>query len=306
MPQKIKELARLPLNNDYVFKRVFAHKGNEDILKDFLEAILHIKIQKIEVQNPELPKNYKEEKKGILDIKIQMNENTLIDVEMQLANEENIDSRSTTYLGKLIANQLHPGDVYTELKKSITICILNFEFFKTNNYHNIARMKFDRATEETYIDMGYEKEEEIATPYMEMHFIELPKFIKKSPEAKTKLEQWLWLLAGEEEKIEMAKKENEEVKKAVEVLEVMSMDPKERERCESIAMYEFFRQDAERIKFEKGLKQGREEGKEEGKIEKQKEIAKKLLLENLPIEQIVRVTGLDKKEIEKLKEEKRR
>ena len=67
MPQKIKELPRLPLNNDYVFKRVFAHKENEDILKDFLEAILHIEIQKIEVQNPELPKNYKEEKKGTLD-----------------------------------------------------------------------------------------------------------------------------------------------------------------------------------------------------------------------------------------------
>lgn len=300
MPQKIKEITRLPLNNDYVFKRVFAHEGNEDILKDFLEAILHIKIQKIEVQNPELPKNYKEEKKGTLDIKIQLNENTLIDVEMQVENEENIDSRSTTYLGKLVANQLHPGDVYTKLKKSITICILNFEFYKTNNYHNIAKMKFDEATKETYIDMGYKEEENIASSYIEMHFIELPKFIKKNPEAKTKLEQWLWLLAGKEEKIEMAKKENEEVKKAVEVLNVMSMDPKERERCESIAMYEFFRQDAERIKFEKGLKQGKEEGKEEGKKEKQKEIAKKMLKLGIDRETIEEVTELSKEEIEKL------
>lgn len=305
MPQRIKELTRLPLNNDYVFKRVFTYEGNEDILKDFLEAILHIKIQKIEVQNPELPKNYKEEKKGTLDIKIQMNENTLIDVEMQITNEENIDSRSTTYLGKLIANQLHPGDVYTKLKKSITICILNFEFFKTNNYHNIAKMKFDKATKETYIDMGYKEEEEIVTPYMEMHFIELPKFMKKNPEAKTKLEQWLWLLAGKEEKIEMAQKENEEVKKAVEVLEVMSMDPKERERCESIAMYEFFRKDAERIKFEKGLKQGKEEGKKEGKIEgkieKQREIAKKLLKKGMKVQEITEITELSKEEIEKIK-----
>ncbi len=167
---------------------------------------------------------------------------------------------------------------------------------------------FDKATQETYIDMGYEEEEEIATPYMEMYFIELPKFIKKNPEAKTKLEQWLWLLAGEEEKIEMAKKENEEVKKAVEVLDMMSMDPKERERCESIAMYEFFRQDAERIKFEKGLKQGREEGrqegkeegKQEGKIEKQKEIAKKMLKIGVDIEIIEKATELTKEEIEKL------
>lgn len=181
------------------------------------------------------------------------------------------------------------------------ICILNFEYFKTNNYHNIAKMKFDKATEESYIDMGYEEEEEIATSYMEMHFIELPKFMKKNPEAKTKLEQWLWLLAGKEEKIEMAQKENEEVKKAVEVLEVMSMDPKERERCESIAMYEFFRKDAERIKFEKGIKQGKEEGKIEGKIEKQKEIAKKLLKKGMKVQEITEITELSKEEIEKIK-----
>lgn len=82
MPQKIKEFSRLPLNNDYVFKRVFTYEGNEDLLRDFLEAILNIRIQKIEVQNPELPKNYKEEKRGTLDIKVQLNKNTIIDVEM--------------------------------------------------------------------------------------------------------------------------------------------------------------------------------------------------------------------------------
>ncbi len=51
MVRKNKEIYRLPLTNDYVFKRVFAKEGNEDILKDFLEAILDIEIQKIEVQN---------------------------------------------------------------------------------------------------------------------------------------------------------------------------------------------------------------------------------------------------------------
>lgn len=292
MPQKIKEFSRLPLNNDYVFKRVFAYQGNENLLKDFLEAILNIQIQKIEVQNPELPKNYKEQKKGTLDIKVQLNENTIIDVEMQLENEENIDSRSTSYLGKLVSNQLHTGDFYTQLKKSIVICILNFEFYKTNNYHNIAKMKFDKATKETYIDMGYEEEDQIASSYIQMHFIELPKFIKKNPEVRTKLEQWLWLLAGKEDKIEMAEEKNKEVRKAVKVLNQMSMDPKERERCESIALAEFFRRDAERIKFEKGIK--------EGERKKQIEIAKELLKLGIKIEDIEKATKLTKEEIQKL------
>ena len=33
-------LELLPLTDDYIFKRVFAYKGNESVLKDFLEALL--------------------------------------------------------------------------------------------------------------------------------------------------------------------------------------------------------------------------------------------------------------------------
>lgn len=38
--KKIREVERLPLTDDYIFKRVFAFEGNESVLKDFLEAIL--------------------------------------------------------------------------------------------------------------------------------------------------------------------------------------------------------------------------------------------------------------------------
>lgn len=55
------------------------------------------------------------------------------------------------------------------------------------------------------MEMGYKKEDELATTDLEMHFIEIPKFIKKDSGAKTKLEQWLWLIADREDKLEMAK-----------------------------------------------------------------------------------------------------
>lgn len=88
-------------------------------------------------------------------------------------------------------------------------------------------MKFERAKENEFIDMGYQREDEIATQDLEMHFIEIPKFVKKNPEANTRLEQWLWLIAGREEKLEMAKKENKEIKKAMDMIDEMSMDEKE-------------------------------------------------------------------------------
>ena len=44
-------LERLPLTDDYIFKRVFAYKGNESVLKDFLEALLKMIFIKMEYLN---------------------------------------------------------------------------------------------------------------------------------------------------------------------------------------------------------------------------------------------------------------
>ena len=57
--KNLKKVDMLPLSNDYVFKRIFGKGGNERILKSLLEAILKINIQKIEVKNPEIPKETK-------------------------------------------------------------------------------------------------------------------------------------------------------------------------------------------------------------------------------------------------------
>ena len=43
---------------------------------------------------------------------------------------------------------------------------------------------------------------------IEMHFIELPKFVQKISGTKSKLEQWLWVMVGKEDKMEKARKEN--------------------------------------------------------------------------------------------------
>ena len=40
MTNETQKVERLPLTDDYIFKRVFAFEGNESVLKDFLEAIL--------------------------------------------------------------------------------------------------------------------------------------------------------------------------------------------------------------------------------------------------------------------------
>ena len=98
----------------------------------------------------------------------------------------------------------------------------------------------------------------------------------------------------------LAEKENKEIKKAMNTLDFISEDPKERERHNSIIMAEYNRLTSEHNFFEAGVEEGIEKGIEKGKEEERKEIAKKLLKIRIPIEQIIETTGLTKQEIEQL------
>ena len=56
----------LTLKDDIVFKAFFARKGNEEFLKDFLEALLKIEIREILIRSEvDLEKLAKDEKGGI-------------------------------------------------------------------------------------------------------------------------------------------------------------------------------------------------------------------------------------------------
>ena len=282
-------LELLPLTDDYIFKRVFAYKGNESVLKDFLEALLKIEIKGIKITNPEIIPYEKGEKRGLLDIKAEINDGTMLDVEMQMKNERNTEERATEYMGKMISEQLQVGEDYQNLKKSIVIFITNYNFLKRNSYHSVGRMKFDKTLKDEYVNMGYEKEDEVASKYIEVHYIELPKFKKKELSKFTKLDQWMCIFTQNKEGIMLAEKENKEIKRAINTLDFLSKDPKERERHNSIIMAEYNRLVSEHNFYE--------DGKKEGKIE----IAKKMLKEKVPIEMIEKFTELSKEEIEKIK-----
>ena len=218
-----------PLLDDYIFKRTFTRDDPNGILRDLLESILNIKIKNVQVLNIEIPKDLLDEKASKLDIRAEIDNDKIINIEMQVGYQGYIEKRSTLYMSKNITTQIKIAEQYNLLKPSIVINILNFNRFKRNSYHSIAHMKFEKTKQEEYVDMGYRKEDEIATDVLEMHFIELPKFIKKNAEAKTKLELWLWLIAGREDKVKMSKLDNPEVKKAMKLVEEILSDPKERE-----------------------------------------------------------------------------
>ncbi len=295
--KKQKEVDMLPLSNDYVFKRIFGKGGNEKILKSLLEAILKINIQKIEVKNPEIPKETIDEKLSILDIRAEINEDTVVDIEMQVGNTTAIERRLVVYNAKLIAGEIKVSEEYKKAKDTIVICIINDNVVKRNAYMSLAKLRYEKTEEIRYVDMGYEKEEEYLTEMVKYYIIELPKFKKKKPKIADLLEKWLYVIGGDQKMMEECKKENEEIKEAVEQLTKMSADEYERELYEirerSRLTYNTEINEARR----KGIEEGKKYGEKRGEERSKKEIAKKMKDKGAEIDFIKEVTGLTEEEI---------
>lgn len=282
----------LSLKSDWVFKKIFTKEGNEDLLIDFLEAVLNTKINKIELRNTELLKNSEEQKKGILDIKAELNDNSIIDIELQVQNQKDIIERDLFYLAKMYADQFKAGEEYVNAKKVIVINLLDFDICKRNTYHSIIHLKFEDYTKETYLKL-YDEEQTTLTDKLEIHIIELTKFLRLKDFKNNTLVDWLLLMSGEREMIEMAlSRKAKKIEKAVKELEYLSQDEKARAEYEAYDMA--IRDEKSMIIF------AERKGKEEGKKENSIEVAKEMLKINIPIETIIQVTKLTKEEIIKL------
>ena len=273
--------------NDYIFKKIFSKKGNESILKDFLISVLNIPIQKVETRaEVSLERQLEENKLGRLDILAKLDDNTIVNIEVQILNKYNFIDRTMYYWSGNYYNELRAGEDYNKVKKVIAINILDYEIFEEGPYHEIARIRRDFKNK-------------ILTDKMELHFIQIPKFLKENRGTKTKLEQWMQFISQKDEKeVELAMKENEEIKKANEEYEYLTGD--EAERRLALLREEAIRDEKTMLKGsrEEGIEIGRKEGKKENKIE----IAKNMLKERMDIRTISRLTNLTIEEIENLKE----
>ena len=264
-------MEKLKITNDYVFKRIFGRKGNESILKDFLIAVLELPIEEIEIiKDAHLDRAVIENKSGILDIKATLNNKITVNIEMQVKNQHNMIDRSLYYWSNLYSSSLYKKQNYRDNNKTITINILMFNIFEEGPYH-----------EKCMITRNYNGK--VLTEDLEMHFIQIPKC--KENDIKTKLDRWIQFIGNISEKgVNIAMKENEEIRKANEELEYLTGDEEERRLAEL---------------REKAIRD--ETTNLNGAIRKRNlEIAEKMKKENIDIQIIIKVTGLTKEEIEEL------
>ena len=285
-PKQDKKIKRYSPKMDIIFQAIFGEVGSENITKDFLEKILKRKIEKISLdKNPILRRELKDDKLGVLDIVTELDGKEKCNIEMQLIDKNNIIERMLYYWSKMYTKQIKAGGDYKKLEKTIVILIADFNIkgLEEVEYHSTWKIIETNSVKKL-----------ILTDKFELDIIELLK-IKGRENEKDQLLDWLIFLENpESERVTRKMEENENLKEAVEKLDRISEDEKMQRIIE---LREKAIRDEHAI-YDKGLDDGIEKGAKEEKIK----IVKSMLKENMDIEIIIKITGLTKEEIEKLKE----
>ena len=290
-------MERISPRVDLAFKKIFGVEENKDLLISLINSIVGAEdqVSKVTLLNPYNPKNFKTDKLSILDIKATNQDGKRFNIEIQISDEADYDKRALYYWAKIYTEQLKVAEDYSKLSKAIGIHILNFTSIpEVKKYHNV----FHITEKET--GLLYFKD-------LELHTIELKKFSDSSDEeladivakVKNALDMWLAFLTRNDLLIadNLPKELNDpNLKKAINVLNVMNFTPEEREAYED--HLKWLRIEANTIRnYEQ---RGEIRGKAEGRVERNIEIAKKMLSKNHSISDISDLTGLSPEEISKL------
>ncbi len=314
---------------DLVFKKLFGTANNIELLKSLANSILpkEEQVVKLELKNPYNPSDYLSGKITYLDIKATDEKGRWYDIEIQLAPYDFVGMRVLYYWTKKFDAQLKSGRAYNDLRKTIVISLINFNYFKDPK----GKKRFHRRIGLCDLDT---KNLYKQTDGLELIFVELKKFKKELPEIHTTLERWITFLNKASEytdnKLPPELSDDHEIKKAMKELEKMYFNEKEQQHFEAqekkfLDDLAYKKQEERKLKaqkieikkavkkavqiaeekaeekgIEKGVEKGIEKGVEKGKDARNFEIAKQMKAENENIDKIIKFTGLSKNQIEKL------
>ena len=146
---------------DFCFKELMK---NPKVRQGFVAAILGRDpktIRQTQLMNTELHREFEDDKLGILDVLIELDDGSWMNMEMQVPYFQFWANRVLFYVGKTYTGQIQKGDDYDKLQKCIHVSILDFIHFPQDQkcYRKITFC--DTETGEQYTDL------------MELHILEL-------------------------------------------------------------------------------------------------------------------------------------
>ena len=299
-PVQTEEKKLLKPKNDVVFQSIF-NQNNEKITKAFVEALLDEKITKMTINNDQiLVRDAPDDKLGILDLELDINNNEKVDVEIQLIERANFAERLLFYFSRLYASQIKRGDDYAEAKKVILIAIIDYPLELTQTISEMETIW--KLCEKNHPNL-------VLTDSIEICILELDKV--KNTYYKNKLDkkaQWMLFLDDPNSReVKEIMEKNNDIKDAVIEVHERSKDEQLRriaELKEKAIMDEKAIYKAGRLRGEKeGIQEGLQKGITQGQLEKSIEIIKNLHSMNLTVSQIAQAVDMSEQEVQKIIDE---
>lgn len=277
------EKIKVNMLNDVFFKSLLCDDRHKELTLNFLNSILNRTgdeaFYDIEFLDKEIDPIIEAGKVSILDIRAKMNDDTYVNVEVQIAKPVDMKKRAMFYWSKLYSYQIGKGEDYSLLKDVISINLLNFILFKEHK----------RCHSSCHITDDFDKNTVIKD--FEMHFIELPKFKISDIKRLKKSEKWFALFSNRctDEELEEIAMSEPSIKKALEYQNYFMHDEKLR--------YKYELQEKAIRDYNSSMRASKQEGIQEGIQSERKTIAINLLKANMSIDFVSKNTGLSEQEI---------
>ena len=132
------------LLNDFAFKYVFGEDCKEanDALKSLLTVFLERKVNRVVVKNSEIVKDFSKMKSPRLDLLVEFDDRTTVDLEMQLRQtKDNLPIRFSYYLARLHGSQQLEGKYYKQLKETIVLVFFNVNLIENDKMCNTFTLR---------------------------------------------------------------------------------------------------------------------------------------------------------------------
>lgn len=176
--------------SNYVLRKILNKRTSLEIIKDFIEAVLKLEIRQIEL-HPYLDKISKflpqEDNFGIADVRIITKDNRELNVGIQIIDGYYIQNKLLLYYAQIHGNQLEYENQDKEVE-TITINILDFNYFSSKEYHKVIKVRENTSLGESAKEL-------------ELHTIELKKFIKRKKSIENKEDAWIAYLEGSDREL---------------------------------------------------------------------------------------------------------
>ena len=234
--------------NDVLFKFIFGKIERKAITIDFLNSVLEPSlghtIRNIRFISTEMVPQNADEKLSRLDVACELDTGEFIDVEVQVVNYHNMERRTLYYWSGMYLAHLPKGEDYRVLRPVITINIVAFKLLPQEEPHAMYGV-YNLKTKHRL------------TGDLEIHFLEIPKFINKPIRDMTKMERWMAYFSGKlnvQEKEELAMNEAA-ISDAYDATDVFFQSRKER--------MEYLNRQMAIMDYNYGLKSAEERGRKQ-------------------------------------------